>query len=68
MLTAESNRPRLLSLDAWVMSRPSRAFQYIASQPAGGGVWLAARRPLFVASVLGCVVSLGGSGDDRAGV
>jgi hypothetical protein len=40
------------------MCRPSRAFQFIASQPAGDGLWLAVRRPLFVAFVLGCGISL----------
>ena len=51
-------RPAHLSLDAWAMCRPNRAFQYIASQPAGRGWWLALRRPLFVAFALGCGISL----------
>jgi hypothetical protein len=50
------------SLDAWVMTSPSRAFRYVASQPAGDGLWLAARRPLFLAGVLSCGVSLIASG------
>lgn len=58
----ETDRPRLRSLDAWVMSSPTRAFRYVASQPVGHGIWLAARRPLFLAVVLGCVVSLLASG------
>jgi hypothetical protein len=40
------------------MCQPDRAFQYIASRPAAGGVWLALRRPLFVAFMLGCGISL----------
>ena len=50
--------PRFLSLDAWVMARPARGFRFIAARPRGAGAWMAARRPLFVALVLGCVVSI----------
>jgi hypothetical protein len=51
-------RPAHWSLDAWTMCRPNRAFRYIASQPAGGGWWVALRRPLFLAFTLGCGISL----------
>lgn len=51
-------RPAHFSFDAWAMCRPSRAFQYLASQPTGRGLWLALRRPLFVAVLLGCGISL----------
>lgn len=56
------DRPRVRSLDAWIMSSPSGAFHYLASQPAGEGLWLLVRRPLFLAAVLGCAVSLAASG------
>jgi hypothetical protein len=51
-------RPPHWSLDAWAMCRPDRAFRYIASQKTGRGLWLALRRPLFVAFILGCGISL----------
>jgi hypothetical protein len=51
-------RPGHWSLDAWVMCQPNRAFQYIAMQPTGRGAWLALRRPLFVAFMLACGISL----------
>jgi hypothetical protein len=51
-------RPAHWSLDAWAMCRPDRAFRYIASQKTGRGLWLALRRPLFVAFILGCGISL----------
>lgn len=51
-------RPAFWSLDAWAICRPKRAFQFIAAQPAGGGLWLAIRRPLFVTFALGCGISL----------
>lgn len=60
---ADAARPQRRSLDAWIMWSPSRAFQYVASQPLDdGGIWVAARRPLFLAFVLGCGVSLLASG------
>ena len=51
-----------LSLEARVMAGPARAFREIASEPGGSGPWIALRRPLFLALVLGCVVSLATSG------
>jgi hypothetical protein len=49
---------RLRSLDAWVMSSPRQAFGYMASRPSTTGMWPAVRRPLLVAAVLGCGVSM----------
>ena len=50
------------SLDAWVMVAPRRAFQFAAAHRHGSGLWLAVRRPLFVAVVLGSMVSMLASG------
>lgn len=51
------------SLDAWALVRPATAFQFIAAHPAAGSnARLLFGRPLFVAFVIGCVVSLVGTG------
>lgn len=44
------------------MVAPRRAFEYLASQPHPGGVWIAVRRPLLVAVALGSMVSMLASG------
>src|SRR5436190_9162402 len=53
--------PAVLSLDAYVMFHPSRAFR---DAPAGepATLWTAARRPLFVALALASTVSLATAG------
>lgn len=50
------------SIDAWVLFRPASAFQFLVDRGDGAGAWTACRRPLFVAVVLGCTVSLLTSG------
>jgi hypothetical protein len=40
------------------MLNPAAAYRFLASEPSGGGIWLAFKRPLFVAFVLGCTMSL----------
>jgi hypothetical protein len=40
------------------MVQPRSAFEVLARQPAGGGMWLAVKRPLFLAFLLGCAISL----------
>ena len=44
--------------DSWVALRATEAFQFLARQPVQSGLWLAARRPLFVAFILACDISL----------
>jgi len=46
------------SPEAWVMIQPRSAFAALARQPAHGGMWLAIRRPLFLAFLIGCTISL----------
>src|SRR5262245_34805955 len=46
------------SVDARVLIRPAPTFQAMAAWQAATGRFVAWRRPLFVAFVLGCVVSL----------
>jgi hypothetical protein len=40
------------------MMRPARAFRFLGDQPGEGGLRVACRRPVFVALVLGAMVSL----------
>jgi hypothetical protein len=49
---------RYFSPDAWVLVRPATAFRALAAQHAELGRWSAWRRPLFIAFLLGCTVSL----------
>jgi hypothetical protein len=44
--------------DAWVMINPPAAFAALVRQPADGDIWLAVKRPLFLAFQLGCTVTL----------
>lgn len=46
------------SVDARVLARPAPTFRAMAARPAVTGHFVAWRRPIFVAFVLGCVVSL----------
>jgi len=46
------------SVDAWVMVNPAAAYRFLAAQPLHRDIWLGLKRPLFVAFVLGCTVSL----------
>jgi hypothetical protein len=46
------------SLDVWVMLRPLTAYQWLVRQGSGQGIWSAARRPVFMVFLLGCLVSL----------
>jgi hypothetical protein len=55
-------RPRRWSLDAWAIVRPAEAFDFVASHPPPPGWRTALRRPLFVALVLGCGMSVLASG------
>jgi hypothetical protein len=48
----------LSSPDAWVMLQPRSAFTTLARQPVRDGIWLAVRRPLLLAFVIGCTISL----------
>ncbi|MBZ5724048.1 MAG: hypothetical protein LAP87_03550 [Acidobacteriia bacterium] len=50
------------SPEAWVLLRPRAAWPRLAGFAAEGGRWLAWRRPLLFAFVLGCIVSLMTSG------
>ncbi len=44
--------------ESWVAIQPRRAFRSLAAQPMREGLWLAVRRPLFVAFALGCGVTM----------
>jgi hypothetical protein len=44
--------------EQWVMLHPAAAFRKLAQQRSDGGRWLALRRPLLVAFVFGCTMSL----------
>lgn len=44
--------------DSWVAINPTGAFRYLSQQPYQQGPWLAVRRPLFIAFVLACNISL----------
>ena len=47
------------SSDAWVMLTPRSAYRTLTRQPTTtGGIWLAVRRHLFLAFLLGCTISL----------
>jgi hypothetical protein len=46
------------SPEVWLMFRPSAAYQCLAELPPGEGRWVALRRPLSIAILLGCMVSL----------
>ena len=46
------------SLDARVLVRPSAAYLAAVDRAARPGLWTAIRRPLFVALVLGCAMSM----------
>lgn len=48
--------------DAWVMLAPGSAYPPLTQTAARGGWWLMLRRPLLVACVLGCAMSLMTSG------
>jgi hypothetical protein len=54
--------PPPYSREIWVMVNPARAFAYAASQPPDTGIWVVLRRPIFLAFVLSCVVSLAAGG------
>ena len=40
------------------MVEPRSAFAALMRQPADGGIWLGVKRPLFLAFLLGCTISL----------
>src|SRR5262245_27299800 len=44
--------------DLWVMVRPATAYSRLAKLPAPRAAWTALRRPLRMAFVLGCAMSL----------
>lgn len=44
--------------DSWIAVRPAGAYSVLAAQTDRGGLWVALRRPLFVAFVIGCVITL----------
>jgi hypothetical protein len=46
------------SPDAWMLVRPAAAVRALAARPAAPGRWIAWRRPLFLAFLLGCTWSL----------
>lgn len=46
------------SPDLWVMLNPVAGYRLLATQFFGGGAWLIFKRPLLVAFVLGCTMSL----------
>jgi len=53
------------SVDARVMARPARTFGALAVGPVStrdGGWWVGARRPLALAVICGCVMSLASTG------
>jgi hypothetical protein len=47
-----------LSPEIWLMLRPAAAYQWLADSPDGKERWIAVRRPLFIAFLFGCMVSL----------
>ena len=52
----------MLSPDVWVALNPTVAYPQLAQAPVSGSAWLAWRRPLLTAFILGCGVSLITSG------
>jgi hypothetical protein len=46
------------SSEVWLMFRPAAAYQWLAGLPTGEDRWAAVKRPLFMAFLLGCMVSL----------
>jgi hypothetical protein len=44
--------------DSWVAINPTNAYGFLSQQPFQSGLWLAVRRPLFIAFVLACDISL----------
>jgi hypothetical protein len=61
--TASKNReaivpPWALSTEIWVMMRPAAAYVWLADSPAAKEKWTWLRRPLFMALLIGCMVSL----------
>jgi hypothetical protein len=46
------------SHEIWLMFRPSAAYQWLADLPIVEDRWSAVKRPLFMALLLGCMVSL----------
>lgn len=47
-----------LSPEIWVMLRPSAAYAWLADSSASKEKWILARRPFFMALLIGCMVSL----------
>jgi hypothetical protein len=48
--------------DVWVIFYPAAAYAHLAAAPVNGGRWQALRRPMLVAVVFGCAISLMTSG------
>jgi hypothetical protein len=46
------------SPDVWVMLNPAAAYRLLVRESPGGGIWLVLKRPLLLAFVLGCTMSL----------
>src|SRR5580698_10574467 len=44
--------------DSWIALRPANAYATLCAQSDPGSVWLAVKRPLFIAFVIGCVFTL----------
>ena len=51
-----------MSPEMWVMLKPAEAYSGLARLPVDDRKWLLLRRPLFVAFILGCTISLITSG------
>ena len=46
------------SVDVWVMLRPRAAYEWLAASPSRAGKWIVLRRPLALAFLLACMMSL----------
>jgi hypothetical protein len=44
--------------DSWIAARPARAYSLLSTRTVERGLWVALRRPLFIAFVFGCVIAL----------
>jgi hypothetical protein len=51
-------RPRGWSYDAWALAQPRRAFRHLSGHLPPGSAWTAWRRPLFLALLIGCGMSV----------
>jgi len=58
MMQGRSDTMPTLSAEVWAMLDPNAAFSDLSRLLERGGVWILLRRPMFLAFILGCTVSL----------